>query len=523
MSGRNSGLKARMAKAHASPRKGNVAASAGGGRHAGGKSNGRMTAERRDPAAEMASLERRMQRAEALLALEAQIRRAGDLMELRALAVNETRGLFGFVQAFWVDFPDGEGRRPRVTAVSGLASVDRTAPLIQMVERAVRVLAGGAGSADVPSMQTKENAPQGGVTGDHPATGGEPMRGRLEVLLPDEPVREWPFREYLWLPVLDRAGLLRAGILMLRLEPWEEANALVGARLAEALGQAVTVLAPRRRLWPVRRRRMMLAVAALGLALLMLVRVPMMATAPAEVVARDPVIVAASMDGVIREVLVAPGSRVRAGQVIAVYDDTELKAQARLAARREAVAASRLASLRKAAFSDPQARAQLAEAEAELRLAKAERAHAEALLSRVCIVAPVSGIVLLADREEWVRRPVRTGERILRLARPGEVSVRIDLPVRDVLKLKPGDPVKVFLDADPLDARKARLVRISHEAREVAGGLLAYRLDADFEPGEDRGLRIGFRGTASLRGEKVPLFLWLFRRPVAALRQMVGL
>ncbi len=465
-----------------------------------------------------------MQRAEALLALEAQIRRADDLVDLRSLAVNETRGLFGFVQAFWLDLADGEGRRPVTTAISGLASVDRTAPLVQMVERAVRtLLASGESDSPASALAGGGEDAQAGKADKDAATKGQPVRGRLEMLLPEGAVREWPFREYLWLPVFDRGGVLRAGILMLRLKPWEEANAVVGARLSEALGQAVTVLAPRRRFWRGRHRWLMLAGMALGLGLLMLVPVPMMAAAPAEVVAKDPVIVAASMDGVIREVLVAPGSQVRAGQVIAVYDDTELKAQAHLAARREAVAASRLAALRKAAFDDPNARAQLAEAEAALRLARAERAHAEARLSRVRILAPVSGTVLLADREDWVRRPVRTGERILRLARPGEVAVRIDLPVRDVLKLKPGDPVKVFLDADPLDARQARLVRLSHEAREVAGGLLAYRLDAAFLPGEDEGLRIGFRGTASLRGERVPLFLWLFRRPVAALRQMIGL
>jgi multidrug resistance efflux pump len=460
---------------------------------------------------EAEALARRLARAEALLAFEGEIRRAADMTELRSLAVNESRRLLNYVQAFWVEFA-GEGSwQARVMAATGLASVDRTALLIQMVERAARALArSGEGNG---GKGERERAQSAGI-----------RRGRLEALLDGDVLKEWPFREFLWLPITGPDDRVEAGLLLLRLPPWEEAAEVVGARLAEALAHARNALLPRRRWWQrVRARRVALALAVAGICALVLVPVPMMAVAPAEVVARDPVIVAASMDGVIREVLVAPGSQVRAGQVLAVYDDTELKARARLAARREAVAASRLASLRKAAFSDAKARAELAEAEAELRLARAERAHAEELLSRVRILAPVGGIVLLADREEWVRRPVRTGERILRLARPGEVALRVDLPVRDALALKPGDPVKVFLDADPLDARRARIRRVAHEAREVAGGLLAYRVDALFEPGEDRGLSIGFRGSASLRGEKVPLGLWLFRRPLAALRQMTGL
>ena len=34
--------------------------------------------------------------------------------------------------------------------------------------------------------------------------------------------------------------------------------------------------------------------------------------------------------------------------------------------------------------------------------------------------------------------------------------------------------------------------------------------------------RIGLRGTARIEGDEVPLFLYLFRRPIAVLRQAVG-
>jgi hypothetical protein len=94
------------------------------------------------------------------------------------------------------------------------------------------------------------------------------------------------------------------------------------------------------------------------------------------------------MDGVIRTVLVSPGAQVMRGTVLAVYDDTKLKADAELAARKVAVAESRVETLRKAAFEDPQARAELAEARAQLALALAEQERAQELLSKAFFFEP---------------------------------------------------------------------------------------------------------------------------------------
>lgn len=56
--------------------------------------------------------------------------------------------------------------------------------------------------------------------------------------------------------------------------------------------------------------------------------------------------------------------------------------------------------------------------------------------------------------------------------------------------------------------------------RGLPGGQLAYRLDARFDEAPPR---IGLRGTAKLFGERAPLALYLLRRPLAGLRQSVGL
>ena len=68
----------------------------------------------------------------------------------------------------------------------------------------------------------------------------------------------------------------------------------------------------------------------------------------------------------------------------------------------------------------------------------------------------------------------------------------------------------------------ARLRQASYEATQSPGNLLGYRLKATLDD-PSRMPRIGLRGTAKIYGEKVTLFYYLARRPLAAARQFLGL
>jgi len=52
-------------------------------------------------------------------------------------------------------------------------------------------------------------------------------------------------------------------------------------------------------------------------------------------------------------------------------------------------------------------------------------------------------------------------------------------------------------------------------------GVLSYRLKASFGDGQPPP-RIGLKGTAKVYGQRVSLFYFLMRRPLAAVRQVVG-
>jgi hypothetical protein len=131
-------------------------------------------------------------------------------------------------------------------------------------------------------------------------------------------------------------------------------------------------------------------------------------------------------------------------------------------------------------------------------------------------------VAIYGDRQKLEGHPVSTGQTIMRIADPARVEVEIDLPVSDAIVLRNGATVRVFLDRDPLNVIEARIVKGSYEATPLPSGQLVYKLRAAFKPDDTPPARIGARGTAQIFGETTSLAFFLFRRPLAALRQRLG-
>ena len=108
------------------------------------------------------------------------------------------------------------------------------------------------------------------------------------------------------------------------------------------------------------------------------------------------------------------------------------------------------------------------------------------------------------------------------LANPNEPGMLIHLPVADAMALEPGAAVKLFLTVKPLDPLSGTLTETSYQASQSPDGIASYRLRASFDDEQDDRARIGLRGTAKLYGERVTLAYYLFRRPLAALREWTG-
>ena len=262
----------------------------------------------------------------------------------------------------------------------------------------------------------------------------------------------------------------------------------------------------------------MLAALALGV---LMIPTPQSALAPAVVAAGDSQLVAAPLDGVIAEMLVAPNQPVAAGDPLFRFDDTEHASRLEIARRSLDVARAELMRARQGAFEDREQSAELAMLEARAALREAELDYARRQMDYVVVRAERAGVAVFASTDDWIGRPVRVGERVLEIAVPESAMVRIDLAVADAVTLDAGAPVELFLDVAPLNKLKARLTSASYEAAPTPSGVLAYRVEAAFADGAPPP-RIGLHGTAKISGEKAPLALYLFRRPLAVARQWLG-
>jgi len=423
------------------------------------------------------------------LELERQTRAAHSTEQLAYSLVNDGQPLFGYRHAALLI-------AGKVRAVTAVSSVDPNAPFVAFVEQAVAQLhKHGLG-------QTAREVPAAQLSAQLQADWQSLSAGHV-----------------FWLPLIDPQGRVFGGVWLARDTPWNPAEQVLLAQLGDTYSHAWRALQPRQP-WRLRltRKRQVLVVVALLLMLLIPVRQSVLA--PAEVVPLAGQVVAAPLDGVIAEFLVKPNQTVKTGDLLLRFESTTLKAQADVAERALGVAEAELKSNSQRSFADAEssARVDLLAARAEQK--RAERDYARELLARSEVRAERDGIAVFGDAERLTGRPVQTGERLMEIADPNQAELRIELAVGDAIALEPGADIALFLDSDPLQRHTARLERSAYEAQPTAGGQLAYRLDANFTEAPPR---IGLRGTAKIFGDRAPLALYLLRRPLAGLRQSVGL
>jgi len=160
------------------------------------------------------------------------------------------------------------------------------------------------------------------------------------------------------------------------------------------------------------------------------------------------VVISAEESGVIREIIVDKGNRVRAGQAMFRMDDKLLKAQVE-----QAGALSNLAQetweRRKRLFEEDQVGSELAYLEAKYA---AEQAAAnlnllEERLSRTVIRAPITGI--LDSREIEVGTMVGVGTPVARIVDPDPLKITAGVPERYAIDVRAGTEATVTFDVLP--------------------------------------------------------------------------
>ena len=430
----------------------------------------------------------------------------GDLRQIRApsefsyFVANETRLVTRSQQTFAL--MRNRGKALKVEAVSAMSVVDPAAPLVCWVE------ALAAGISTKKGLQSIYEFDPDSI--DFPK-----WMSRVG----------YPLRFMVWVPFLDLRGEIIGGLIQARATPWTDADLVVCGHIAGACAHTWMALSNGRSTWKAPFRfslRRLMIVAAL-LVPVGFVPVSMSALAPVEVSPRNAFVVTAPAEGVVDRVLVAPNASVNKGDALIRMADTVLSNRLEVAEREVLVARAKLKKAEQMSFADSRGRHDLGVAHAELRLRQTERDYASNLLGRSVIKAEREGVALFSDVRDLIGRPVAVGERLMELANPQRLEFRVDLPVADAIVLRNGARVKVFLDSDPLRPIEARMIHADFSARMRGDKSLAFRLIAEMDPADKRELRLGARGTAQVYSDKVPLAFYVFRRPITAARQWLGI
>ena len=264
-----------------------------------------------------------------------------------------------------------------------------------------------------------------------------------------------------------------------------------------------------------------LAISGLIFLGLMFIPVRLSTLAPAEVIALNAFSVAAPQDGVIHAFSVQPNSSVKKGDVLFTLDDTSITNRFEVANKALATAKSDALVAEQRAFDDIRGKAELAGAAGRVREKEAELASIQALMAREEIRAERDGIAIFTDVNDWIGRPVQTGERVMQIANPQDAGLLMWLPVKDALNIEAGAPMKMFLHTDPLHPISAKLQQTSYQTSMSPENISSYRLKGAFDKA-NAAPRIGLRGTARISGEWSVLGYYLFRRPISAAREWLG-
>jgi RND family efflux transporter MFP subunit len=187
--------------------------------------------------------------------------------------------------------------------------------------------------------------------------------------------------------------------------------------------------------------------------------------------------------GVVEQVTVEEGSRVRRGQVLARLDPTEISGGESQA--REALAKAERDAARARNLSEQKgiARTTVDDAETALALARANAETASFNLRHAALVAPASGVI--DSRMVEPGQIVGPGAPLLSMSSSGSKVVRVNLVDRDVLDVHLGDEARVSLDARPQQTLRAHVSRIANMA---ATGTGTYEVELALADDESRSL-----------------------------------
>ncbi|MDM8515288.1 HlyD family efflux transporter periplasmic adaptor subunit [Desulfobacterales bacterium HSG16] len=261
--------------------------------------------------------------------------------------------------------------------------------------------------------------------------------------------------------------------------------------------------------------------AAFVLLVLMAMPITSSVTAPVRIDADRPHYIFAPMDGILKNLLVRPGSEVKEDDVLFQYDPRVLDKRLEEARQNVLVAKAKLDRLEGAAHRDSQARAELPVQKLEVERAESNVGYFEEQLARSKVKTAKSGVIVLDDPDRLIGAALQTGQAVLSVADPLRTKLQIMIPASDVGFVKKGAQVKIRLDSDPFTTYSATIVRIGFDIRLFENQIPSVMAEAKWNE-QNMKIRPGQRGSAKIFGKSTCLGIQIMRKPVIAIRSITG-
>jgi hypothetical protein len=437
-----------------------------------------------------------------LLVLSDEIRKLTTIREFGFFTTNETHRLIPYHTAYLWQRKEVLGIQ--LLAQSGAAELDVHASINQWLNKKIERIASASKSTEVHQVNLVEV--ERGIV-DHSET------FEWKEFLP----------EYLlWCPLLNKANHLNGGLILLRETPFSDAEIKMLHWLIASYQYTWVMLHKSKKLptWASVKNKPYIITLGIVITCIVFFPVRLSVLGIATVVPKNPVLINAPMDGVIKSFAVSPGQQVVAGQLLLSLDKSDLIANNDVNKKEVMLTEAKLRTVINKGFEDKEISAEVPILKAQLAIDYEHMNYTNSLLEKADIKSPIAGIVVFDSKEDWIGQPVKTGERILVVADPNQVELKIMLPIANSIKLETGSEADFFLYGR-LSSITVKLQTLGYNAKLMPNKVLAYELSADFVNKKNMP-QLGAQGTVRLYGSRVPLIYYFIRHPLQGLRQMWG-
>lgn len=440
-----------------------------------------------------------------LLLIQSRFRNADNVQVLGFLAVNDTRLLITYDDAyFFTKKPSSNRKKLTWLSANNAPDVDTGTPFSSWLNALVKecVFSAEKNNINTISRQTlteKESS----------------LLSSWAEYAPDN---------LLVVPLVDHNNQIIGTTLFFRKKAWTEPETRVLVHWQESLSYSLSTLYNRSNfsvLKKITSRQLPIAMTVCSLFLAALfIPVKQSVLAPAEIVPTDPLVIRSPLSGTIDDVLVKPNTMVKKGDLLLSLNKSALQTELEIARQSLVIIETELLQARQAAFNDTEAKSLIVLLKLKQQKADMEVNYLRELLSRADVIAKRSGLVVMTDAHRLIGQSVSIGESLLKIADPQKSQLHAWLTVGDNIVLN-NNKMEFFSSSSPDKPLSATLSEFNYEAEDYEGQL-AYRLTGHWTK-IDKSARVGQRGTVRIIGDKVSLGYYLFRKPLAYVRQSLGL